>query len=473
MGQPPAVAVSHNAASTWSPRRLGRTLRAAATLLCKSPRGLLTDLERFLGRRALAPRGDDTQLQFAPLVHPQCVPLHLRVDGRLPATLNILIPAIQPALLSGGPNTALHLGHRLAEAGVNVRFVSTDRPCASDQQLLWDHLSVLTKLPAPHPRIAFVSAHDRGRALTVGPRDVFLATSWWTAYFAHHAARAIGTPEFIYLIQDYEPGMSAWSSTWALAEATYALPHRAIVCSQLLFDFLTANRVGRFADPQFSRDACVFEPAVDRAQFFPRSDDLAAPLSPPARRRLLFYARPSAPRNLYELGLIALRRAVEQQVFSADGWEFFAMGEALPPVDLGRGVVLRPLPWAGYADYARQLRTADVGLSLMLSPHTSYPPLEMAACGATVVTNTFSVKTAERLAQLSGNLLAVAPEIDQLTSALNIAALRSASHAERRAGATIHAPVTWDESFAHAVPTVREWINERASGVSLTQPRAA
>jgi hypothetical protein len=42
-----------------------------------------------------------------------------------------------------------------------------------------------------------------------------------------------------------------------------------------------------------------------------------------------------------------------------------------------------------YADY---LSRASIGISLMISPHPSYPPLEMAEAGLTTITNCFGVK---------------------------------------------------------------------------------
>ena len=42
--------------------------------------------------------------------------------------------------------------------------------------------------------------------------------------------------------------------------------------------------------------------------------------------------------------------------------------------------------------YAALLAQAHVGISLMASPHPSYPPLEMATCGAYTITNDFANK---------------------------------------------------------------------------------
>ena len=53
-----------------------------------------------------------------------------------------------------------------------------------------------------------------------------------------------------------------------------------------------------------------------------------------------------------------------------------------------RRVDSRP-PWPRYA---RLMRGADVGLSLMSTPHPSYPPLDLAACGAVSVTNRYGPK---------------------------------------------------------------------------------
>lgn len=81
---------------------------------------------------------------------------------------------------------------------------------------------------------------------------------------------------------------------------------------------------------------------------------------------------------------------------------------SLPPITLAPGKVLTPAPWADYAGYGRQLRDADVLLCPMLSPHTSYPVLEMAASGGLAVTNTHATKTAAALRALSANIVAAA-----------------------------------------------------------------
>jgi hypothetical protein len=46
--------------------------------------------------------------------------------------------------------------------------------------------------------------------------------------------------------------------------------------------------------------------------------------------------------------------------------------------------------------YAAQMRGADILLSLMLSPHPSYPPLEMAEAGLLTISNAFEGRNPTR-----------------------------------------------------------------------------
>ena len=54
-----------------------------------------------------------------------------------------------------------------------------------------------------------------------------------------------------------------------------------------------------------------------------------------------------------------------------------------------RPTVWSKLPWSKYAEL---VSTMDLGLCLMDTPHPSYPPLDLAAAGAVVVTNTHGSK---------------------------------------------------------------------------------
>lgn len=445
LDQPPAgCRLSSHQWTVCSESFPGRALAAisrATRLFWKSPAGLLADFERLTGKKTLSGGTGGT----APDHVPQCRPLAARVDERLAGTIptvNLLVPSLRREHLSGGPNTALNLAARLAQRGVPVRCLSTDWPIDDQPAWLDRHLCDLLGTSEAPRNLTWHSAHDAGRPVSVGAHDIVLATAWWTAQQARPLFQSHAGLRLWYLVQDFEPGLYAWSTQSALAMETYGWPGLHIYCGELLRDHFEAERVGPFAAQAAGRAVphLMFEPAVDDRLFHAReiSEDR------PRRRRFVFYARPSAPRNLYELGLVALRRAVDRGAFR-DGWELWFMGEKIPAVDLGHGVTIQPAPWADYAAYAAFLRESSVGLSLMLSPHPSYPPLELAACGATVVTNTFGVKTVERLAAISPNIVAVAPEIEALTDALVNAAAGRATTPAVQLGIDI--PRNWQAAF--------------------------
>jgi hypothetical protein len=352
--------------------------------------------------------------------------------------LVVLIPSLEIRRLTGGPNTALNLGSNVAARGLPVRFVATHGPAGPEADLA-AHVQALTGPARPGTRMTFESVAE-SRRLTIGREDLVMATWWPTAYVAEQAIRATGAPDFLYLIQDFEPAFYPWSTNFALALQTYSMPIRGIFNSTLLRDHFVAGAVGIFAGAT-DGVSMAFQPAIDRELFRPR--ERAGP------HRLLFYARPSKPRNAFELGVAALRSAVAAGAFPGD-WEFWSIGDAVPALPLGAGSTLEPMPWKSLPEYGELLGGSDVLLSLMLSPHPSYPPLEMAAAGGNVVTNTFGVKTAAALQRFSPSITAVNADVEALARALADAAGRP-----RLADAPPMAlPGTWDEALAPAA----DWI---------------
>lgn len=402
-------------------------------------------------------------------------PLNVRIDPELGAAprLNLLLPSTSAAHNSGGPNTAYLLAAELARAGVPLRIIAVNNPADADSSAIRAHIVRLSGVPAEVVgRIEFVDGHNRAAAVVLGENDVFLATAWWTAQMLKYLLPRFRHPRFIYLIQDYEPNLHPISTNSMLALETYDLNYFPVVNSRLLYDHFVAERVGRFADAEFAREGCWFEPAVDRTLYYPVAPEEGVR----AKRRLLFYARPDAPRNLLELGVAALMRLLQQGVLSAQEWEFFStqtgIGGSCRPVSLSvRGdAILTPLPLQQLSNWAAEMRRTDIVLSLIWSPHTSYPVLEGAASGAMVVTNTCSVKTASRLQEISRNILAGRPTIEGVADAIAAAAVQSRNAAARVAGAQMGLPGTWRESFGQTVPRLLEFL--QASGVSAAAPAA-
>ncbi len=304
--------------------------------------------------------------------------------------LNLLLPTLEPNRVFGGARTALDLFDGLAPSFDRRRIVAfTSVSEAAIAALDGYSLQGAGQIDTGEGERQVV-ALPRGAAATlnVGASDVFLATFWTTAELAVRlirwqdvefgpAGRRLG-----YLVQDFEPGFYPWSAQSELARSTYAgeVPTIAVINTMLLREFLVREQIG------FEREF-VFEPRL--------SVTLRALLDEPAvarQRRIVVYGRPETARNAFPLIVDGLRawRASDPR---ATSWAIVSAGRPHPPVDLGGGGArLTSLGKLDVNDYGRLLRESAVGLSLMVSPHPSYPPLEMAHLGMLVATNRFATK---------------------------------------------------------------------------------
>ncbi|MFQ5486711.1 MAG: hypothetical protein ACE5DO_15460, partial [Desulfobacterales bacterium] len=109
------------------------------------------------------------------------------------------------------------------------------------------------------------------------------------------------------------------------------------------------------------------------------------------KKNILIYGRPSVERNCFPLVLAALKEWVWKQP-QIDEWKLLSIGEMHKPVSLGNGVTLISLGKLTLSDYAELLLQSAIGLSFMISPHPSYPPLEMAHFGLLTLTNSYANK---------------------------------------------------------------------------------
>jgi hypothetical protein len=110
------------------------------------------------------------------------------------------------------------------------------------------------------------------------------------------------------------------------------------------------------------------------------------------KKKFFFYARPNNPRNLFFLGLQIIEKAIQLNIINLKDWEIYLIGKDIPSVTFDGGytpIKRENLTWSEYADL---LGSIDLGLSLMYTPHPSYPPLDLAASGAVVVTNRYEGK---------------------------------------------------------------------------------
>ena len=333
-----------------------------------------------------------------------------------PRRVNLLIPSIDLQHFFGGYIGKFNLARRLAARGVRVRIVTVDP--VGELPLSWrEDVEAYSGLRGLLGEIEIEFGRE-SQGLEVSRADAFVATTWWTAHIAHAALRSVEADRFLYLIQEYEPFTFPMGSHAALAGESYRFPHAALFSTELLRDYFRRHGLGVYAGGAAAGDAV--SASFDNAITAIDPPDAAA-LAGRRPRRLLFYARPEphAARNMFELGVLALGRALERGAF-ADGWSLHGIGTVRSGrrLDLGGGASMDLLPRSPQAAYGQLLREHDVGLALMFTPHPSLVPMEMASAGMLTVTNTFENKTAEALAAISPNLIAAEPGIEAVAAAL-------------------------------------------------------
>jgi hypothetical protein len=372
-------------------------------------------------------------------------PLELAIRDDGPPRVNILIPTIDLAHFFGGYIGKLNLAARLAARGARVRIVTVDPvgalPASWPGRLeaysgldgLFDHVEVVFGRESP--------------GIEVSRSDRFVASTWWTAHIAHDAVRQLGGERFLYLIQEYEPFTFPMGTYAALASQSYSFPHTALFSTELLRDYFRNHHIGVYSESAAAGDArsASFQNAIT-----PVEAPSAGALARRATRKLLFYARPEphAARNMFELGMLALERAVREAVF-AGGWELRGIGTVNEQrrLALGHGAALELIPRADQGSYAELLRGHDVGLALMYTPHPSLVPLEMASAGMLTVTNSFENKTAEAMTAISSNLITVEPTVDGVVEGLRRATRGAGDHDARALGSHVSWSRDWARSF--------------------------
>ncbi len=372
-------------------------------------------------------------------------PLGICIDSKAPRRVNLLIPEINFARFYGGYIAKFHLARKLVEAGWKVRVITVDQ-CLYDINGWKQEIAAYEGLENIFDQIEVQCCFDRKTRVVASPGDTVIATTWWTAYIAHEFSRKLGLPEFVYLIQEYEPFTFPMGSYYALANASYDFPHKAFYSTELLQEYFEQNHIGYLHGDKAAEtpDYEYFENAI--ISYPDKTVPESANRTP---RKLLFYARPEAhaARNMFEVGYLALSRAIEQGVFAEGEWEFHGIGSSHGDIPLPGGHALKMLGKFGLREYKSRLLEYDLGLALMYTPHPSLLPMEMASAGLVVVTNTCMNKTRNKMQKISGNLLAAEPTVDGVVTELQNAAKLVPDTSQRAHGSQVNWAVDWEHAL--------------------------
>lgn len=315
--------------------------------------------------------------------------------------LSIVTDSVGPASLFGGVGTSIILATLMAQRmKASLRLVTrTDRPDARAIRSVLDANGLSLDVPL---ETVFVPPTG-SRSLPVSEQDYFLTTSWWST---RALLGSIQRDRIAYLLQEDERMFYPYGDTRLACEQTLNEQNLFVVVNtRLLHQHLSS---GPESLPELADRSTWFEPA------FPGLSPKARVTTP--KRRFFFYARPSNPRNLFNTGVAALADAISNGLFPPSEWEIHFVGKDIPELILPRGIrpyIHEGLSWNAYQSLVRSM---DAGFVLMGTPHPSYPPLDLAAHGAAVLTTTHGIKT--DLSRYSENIIMASPEPRALAEGL-------------------------------------------------------
>ena len=321
---------------------------------------------------------------------PEITPFTYQKDPSDRIRLNLLVPSINQEHIFGGISTALKFFDLLIEEfDCDSRIILTDAAPSENDLKKFPKYRIIGSTDTNISGHVIVPYNDRyNKELSVSGKDIFMATSWWTAYNGYKTLQwqkdtYSGYSPLIYFIQDFEPGFYPWSSRYALADDTYKSRYDtcAVFNSSFLADYFKINQY------HFAYEY-MFEPRLNQnLKAYLESDSR----STAKKKQIFIYGRPSVARNAFTLIIESLKKWVWMQEDIKD-WEIVSAGELHPQIDIGNGKTVRSVGKMTLDEYAKVLSESMLGISLMVSPHPSYPPLEMAMFGMGVITNHYANK---------------------------------------------------------------------------------
>lgn len=418
----------------------------------------------FLEHRLLAIIMKDPQKTTSPrglymydfLLDHKLKPLSLHISRDEKMRINFLMEIFDFKYFFGGFFANFNLMKLLYKSGYSVRLILVDQGSLDINECnreirkyegledFFDHVSVEFAL-------------DRTKIITVSKNDVFIAASCWTAYLCHEAAHEVSGDEnkrFIFLIQEYEPFFYPHGSMYAIMNDAYNLPHFAIFSTSFLKNFFRDNNTGVFnhkSNEDRDNNSTFYDHPVIR-----NTTDLI--IKKKGRiKKFVFYTRPEehAKRNLFDLGMLAIIKALDKKILEPDAWEFYGIGTISKDkyFPLIPGITMKILPKVSLNEYYDMLCDFDLGLALMYTPHPSIPPLDMAAAGNIVVTTACFGKTPDSLGKISDNLIAVEPRLDAIVEGISQGVIRVNDYQKRTENSNLNWPRSWDEAYNKEVRT--------------------
>jgi len=323
----------------------------------------------------------NNDVRFIPFFHAlQNIPSF--VDEQEKVRINLVTDSIDKHHLFGGVATALIIATEFAnKCRVPLRIITRTTPV---DPLDYKRIIKLNNIKEPDD-VSFYTDYDRDEngkknfKLDISKKDIFIATSWWSATAI---SKTCLTERFFYVLQEVE---------------TFFYPHGEehyfcskimqknnidyIVNSKYLFDYFKDNT------PNIVENGIYFTPAFSKNLYQKKN------FIKKTKYSLFFYARPNNPRNLFHYGVYLLNKAFERGILDTGEWDVYLVGQNTPQIIFNNGYEAINKGLLDWDQYAAFLSDVDLAVSLMYTPHPSYPPYDVACSGGVVVSNLCLNKT--------------------------------------------------------------------------------
>jgi len=396
----------------------------------------------------IAPRGRLREPYFDSLFEQQwaqLAPLPVAHLASVGPRVTVLTDSVGPSSLFGGVGTSVILAILLANRfGATLRIATrTEAPDPSVVATLEQASGVRLEGALETAYVPVGGEHE----LAITDDEILLTTSWWTTRAT--LGSTVPREQVLYLLQEDE-------------RMFYAFGDERLMCSETLGErgFTVVVNTQRLLDhlgspdnyPHLAEEAIALTPAFpgglprDGADLGPRAE---------GKRRLFFYSRPENARNLFWRGGTVLSRAVEQGLIDPEVWELHLVGRRTPDLTFPRDTKPLVVEGLNWLDYQALVHTIDAALVLMDTPHPSYPPLDLAAAGVPVLTNTHGSK--QDLSDYSANILTAPSTVEGLLEGMQRLLALSDDRSQRTANLRADSiERDWNTSLATTVDALVE-----------------
>ncbi|MEO6786301.1 MAG: hypothetical protein ABI318_09235 [Chthoniobacteraceae bacterium] len=305
--------------------------------------------------------------------------------------VNLITCSIGRSNLFGGVGTALIFACLLAEKwGCPLRVITrTERP---EPDIFHELLIANGIQRESNVEFLFADRNNPSSRISVSDGDVFITTSHWTT---HSVMGTVARKNIIYILQEDERMFFAEGDEKVLCERIMADDAiRYVINTELLYNHLLSSGF-----ENLRTNGTWFEPSFPNANGYHMSGNGLTN----GKRNFMFYAGPNHPRNLFYFGLKLIETAIVKGVLNPESWNLHFVGKDLCPIRIAGGIVPAMVQSMSWAEYHEYLKSVDLGLCLMATPHPSYPPLDLASFGGVAITNKCGIK--QSLDKYSKNII--------------------------------------------------------------------